>query len=121
MTHRCQRRWYGYAEPVGIRQRYRLIDREAKLRWQGGGKWQELAQDHRTVVDRAVAEGQLSRNPMWTESITTGGPGFTKQVMEKIKNRVRLSSEEPEPGVWTVWAPEEPYGLSSSLQEAKNE
>ena len=119
VTHPREWRWCGYSELVGLRQRYRLIDREAVLRWQGGATWQEFARDYEQAMEAAVVEGGSLRNPIWTESIAVGSPGFTKRVLEGIRNRVRLQYEEVEPGVWTVREPDGRYGLSGDFEGAK--
>lgn len=111
VSHPAKWRWCGYDELVGRRQRYRLIDRDSVVKWEGAVSWDRFTVDYRAAVDLDINQPELSeRSPIWTESLAVGSQAFTARICARIKNRVRVDREEIEAGVWMVRESSIPYG-----------
>ena len=103
-------RWCGYDELVGRRQRYRLLDLDCVLKWQGGPAPKTFAREYSQWIDEAVQRRELVRNPIWTESIAVGSEDFVRQISANLRNRKRLQYTQQRQGVWSVREPGVSYG-----------
>jgi putative transposase len=112
VNHPSRWRWCGYDELSGKRQRYRLIDRDCVVKWQGNMKWESFAEAYSSAIDEEIARRNFQRNPIWTESIAVGSRSFIQAIRDQISNRVRLEQEETEDGLWVIR--EEPVVYGSS-------
>ena len=109
VSHPSEWRWCGYDELVGLRQRYRLLDLDSVLRWQGGMDHKAFIQDYRRAVEDSTRNRELDRQALWTESIAVGSKEFTERISEGVRNRVRLERKEITEGVWSVREAPVPY------------
>lgn len=103
-------KWCGYDELTGRRQRYRLLDWEAVLKWQPRGTREDFALEYETAIATVIQRRELQRNPIWTESIAVGSEAFVTKVVEGLENRRVLEQTEVADGVWAVRERETPYG-----------
>jgi len=74
----------GYREIQWPRRRYRVIDLARLADLCGCSSVAELQAAQRDWVDSSLAQGQLTRDPAWTDGIAVGGEAFTAAL------RVRL-------------------------------
>ena len=102
-------RWCGYAEIVGLRKRYRLLDKTEAMKWVGGTCSATFAENYASVVEEAVANHELLREPMWTESIAVGRESFIQTVEETTTRRREFTVSEVRSGYWTVRESSAPY------------
>ncbi|MFP4028573.1 MAG: transposase [Candidatus Brocadiia bacterium] len=97
--------WCGYREVVGLRERYRVLDRQKlmdDLRVAGAD---ELRERYRALIDSRVSGHRLARQPQWTESVAVGSESFVEEVAEKLGRRARIKLEptgDPGEDSWRV-------------------
>jgi putative transposase len=121
VPHPQEWRWCGYDELVGRRSRYRILDMECVLKWQGGIPRDGFAQSYSAAIDESIARRELERNPVWTESIAVGSKAFVRSVSEKLRRRKRLYQEEVSDGLWAVREDPVPYNsFSTPKMQAKH-
>ena len=116
VEHPQEWQWCGYDELVGRRSRYRILDMQCVLKWQGGVAHNDFAQAYSAAIDESIARRELERNPIWTESIAVGSKTFVGSVADKLERRKRLYQAETSKGVWTVRDSEVPYNAFSPPQ-----
>jgi putative transposase len=102
VRHPSEWRWCGYDELVGTRERYRVLESDCVLQWQGGTSREDFIENYRTAIQEAIQKRELERQPVWTERIAVGGEVFTKKICQGVRDRTRLAREEVSAGVWTV-------------------
>jgi putative transposase len=109
--------WNGYAEIMGQRQRYRVVDVD-RLCWRlRVGSVDELRKNLAATLAEKVAQGEVKREPCWTESLAVG----TMDYLEKIKPLImsRQKTEIVESTDKTAWYLQEdsiPYGQKTRLK-----
>lgn len=94
--------WCGYHELVGMRQRYKLLDFSRLVDLHDGQTADGIRENYAAVIDRDVMQGDLCRDPIWTESIAVGGDGFVKAAAKSTENRVNLTTSRGPDGTWTL-------------------
>jgi len=112
--------WCGYAEIVGRRKRYRLLDLTETMKWVGGTCPVAFAENYASVVDEAVANHEFRREPMWTESIAVGRESFIQTVQESTTRRREFTISEQRTGFWTVKESPAPYSSFSAPETTSN-
>jgi putative transposase len=112
--------WCGYAEIVGLRKRYRLLDKTEAMKWVGETSPLAFARNYALAVDEAVANHELLREPMWTESIAVGRESFIQTVEERTTRRREFTVSEAKSGCWTVRESSAPYVAFSAPKTSAN-
>ena len=104
VNHPAEWVWTGYAELVGQRKRYRLIDRVRLFELLGGREEEEFRANYEQSIREAIQQGELNREARWTESLAVGTQAFAQDVGRRIENRteVEILEESDEPNVWVV-------------------
>jgi putative transposase len=102
VKHPREWRWCGYDELSGKRKRYRLVNREAVLKWQGHMRWDRFVEDYKASINLSIDRQEIGRKAIWTECLAVGSAEFTQRINQQIKNRIRLEREKTDDGVWTV-------------------
>ena len=122
VAHPLEWRWSGFAELVGLRKRYRIIDLDEVIKQSAGADLDEFRVAYQVAIDTAAARGGGWRDPMWTESIAVGKREFVSRVTTSIGlRREVLSMNEHSTGVWTVRETGIPYDpFSQPESPAKN-
>ena len=81
----------GYHEIQGIRQRYRIVDRQALA-----GALEidvtQLADAHRPWIEEALRKSRLEREPHWSNRIAVGSRACVDRVAEDLRGRARYRS-----------------------------
>ena len=97
--------WCGYAELVGQKTRYRLLDVERLLELLGIPDLESFAEQYRTRIEQAIAEKRLQREKRWTESIAVGSRSYVRGIAEAVRYRGRYKPriEEAADGSWSLW------------------
>ncbi len=111
--------WCGYRELTGLRQRYRLLNVDRLTQLLGLNSPQSLAEIHEQRIAEAIKEGNLARQPIWTESIAVGGREFVGTIASDTKKRKRLKVEMTDDGTWYLREDLTGYGLSRDLRFRK--
>jgi putative transposase len=109
--------WIGgaYAEILGERQRYRIINRQ-RLRWCLGMSGQPdtvFASWYRTTIDEEAGRRYWVREPFWSEALAVGSeewvgsllPGVRNARMECVVPADRATEVEESPGTYAAYAP----------------
>ena len=102
VPHPSQWGWCGYAELMGERQRYRLLDVKQMLKWCGADSLEGFRDNYRYVISEAVEKHELAREPWWTESIAVGRESFVRGIEELTTRRREMLVEETTPSHWTL-------------------
>jgi len=69
--------WLGYHEIMGQRQRYRLLDVE-RLCWRlRTDSLPDLQKNLETTLGQLIAQGQMKREPCWSEGLAVGSSKLT--------------------------------------------
>jgi REP element-mobilizing transposase RayT len=74
----------GFHEIQKPRDRYRIIDHEGLRNILGIPNAKELAETHRRWVEESLGAGDITRMPMWTESVAVGNRRFVEQTRERL-------------------------------------
>jgi putative transposase len=96
--------WCGYDELAGLRQRYRLIDREALLKsfWVPMN-FEKFSQAYVGGLDEILnREVHPQREVAWTESLAVGRPSFLSEVEATIKAKRRCTQEQRNGDLWVL-------------------
>jgi len=94
--------WCGYRELIGERRRYRMLDMTEVLRMHGGIAQQAFAENYRAGIHEAIRRGELSRQPIWTESIAVGDESFVQRIGRQTRNRVEYEVHTDGTGSWAL-------------------
>lgn len=82
----------GYAEMMGSRQRYRLIDTPMLLKVLGFSNHELLKSAYESWIQEKLSRGAIEREAKWTESIAVGGERFVVEIKQRLG--VRAISRE---------------------------
>lgn len=94
--------WCGYQEIVGLRRRYRILDREALAEALAPGRgWDDVSKHYAETVHDALRGQRLQREACWTESLAVGGKAFIDRMSSCIPNRMEVQRVEAD-GLWLV-------------------
>lgn len=110
VAHPAQWQWCGYSELVGCRERYRLLDLARVFEFCSYPDSRSFAQAYEIAIAQAIADRELCRNAIWTQSIAVGSESFIKAIAHSIRSRRRLHKSVSRSGVWHVSEPEMPFG-----------
>lgn len=110
VAHPADWDWCGYRELVGARRRYCLLDYVAILRRYANPDRQAFMTNYRHQIDQAITSNDLSRNPIWTESIAVGGESFVRSIESATGIRTELVVENDDQNRWLVKEGEVAYG-----------
>jgi putative transposase len=88
--------WCGYRELLGLRKRYRLIDRARLLEILEGDP-DRLFESYRGSIEEGIAQREFAREAMGTESLAVGSEAFVRRMEETIRNRRRLETGQSTP------------------------
>lgn len=106
VEHPSEWEWTGYKELVGERRRNRLIDQDMLCRALGleGQEGLELVRkQHRDSISEALAQRELRRQGIWTESVAVGERKWVEDIGGRIRNRMGVIIEQPdEEDLWRV-------------------
>ena len=116
VEHPREWRWCGYQELMGLRQRFRLLDRQRLLEALGGVRVEDFRRQYEALILERIAKGELKREPGWTEAIAVGSEGYVREMESGIRGRQQLTIESVD-GLWTLKEAVAPYG---SFSEGKN-
>ncbi len=111
VRHPAQWRWCGYHELVGSRQRYRLLDLRRVFELFSGPDSGSFAQTYDAAIAQTIAHHQLSRNPIWTQSIAVGSESFVQTIAHASRIRKKLRIAVSADGNWHVAEEVGSYGL----------
>jgi putative transposase len=87
----------GYHEIQHGRGKYRIIERAALSSLLGVAE-ERLAGMHQEWIEAALASGQRSREPQWSEAIAVGRRGFVEEVQRQLRVRARYRQIAEEDG-----------------------
>ena len=94
--------WCGYQEIVGLRRRYRILDREALAEALAPDRgWDDVSKHYAETVRGALRGQRLQREACWTESLAVGGQAFIERMSSCIPNRMAVERVEVD-GLWLV-------------------
>ncbi len=114
VSHPADWEWTGYRELMGLRKRNRLLDTAALCRaveLEGPDGLTEFRRRHQEMIEEAIANRDLRREPIWSESIAVGDQTWVQQVGGAIRNRMEVIFErqEDEEEIWRVREPSATY------------
>jgi putative transposase len=103
VNHPEEWKWCGYAELVGIRKRYRILDMREVLRQSPATDLTAFRTSYRDSIAVDIETGRREREPIWTENIAVGRQEFVERIALAVgPDRPRLTIDEPSPGRWAV-------------------
>lgn len=93
--------WSSYRELVGLRRRYRLVDRAQFLEATGQDPYSE---QFRANYEAAIMEriGFREREAVWTESLAVGSAKYIEEVAAQVQARLRLEREHVGGDQWVL-------------------
>jgi len=94
--------WCSYQDWMGIRKRYRVLDREGFLKLMGNARLEEFEDQYQRLITETIAKRQLARQPQWTESIAVGSEQFVQSIADTIHHRQNLRYEVTQGGSWCL-------------------
>ena len=103
VSHPREWRWCGHDELVGARRRYCLLDVERLLRSLEVDDVHAFRKRYTEAIERRLADGQLAREPHWTESLVVGSRGFVESTQREYSRRYRFDTEQLGTGEDQVW------------------
>ncbi len=89
VEHPSDWNWTGYAELLGLRKRYCLINRKALLKYLHSDAC-SFAENYQRVIDEKLRAGRLQREPLWSESLAVGRQQWSEQLAQRIENRIQV-------------------------------
>lgn len=90
VPHPREWRWCGYQEFMGLRQRFRILDIDYVLALFRVTSIEDFRRHYDALIAERIAQGNLKREPKWTESIAVGSEDYVRQVADQIKGRQQL-------------------------------
>ncbi len=96
--------WTGYQELMGLRTRYRIIDQQRLLSQVEAGSLESFRENYDFCIDRAIRQGDLHREPEWTEGLAVGSERYVQEVGKMIDHRMSVNIEPVKGGQngWVV-------------------
>jgi putative transposase len=92
--------WVGYHEILGKRRRYRLVDWE-RLCWRlATGDLEEVRHNLEAALNDAIAQGEVKREAIWTESLAVGSVGFVQRIEPMVLTRRETAGKPLTLAVW---------------------
>ena len=124
VAHPSQWRWCGYDEHMGLRRRYRILDKEGLLELLDGVPEQSFRSAHAAGINERVAAGGMLREPAWTDGLAVGSRSYVERVAREA-NRMQIEySELPNPagsnGWWVRESPQNAYGSEPAGKAPSN-
>lgn len=89
VEHPSQWRWCGYDEHMGLRHRYRILDRERLLQFLDGVAPESFCEAYAAGINERVASGATGRESAWTDGLAVGSRSYVERVAREA-NRVQL-------------------------------
>jgi putative transposase len=74
----------GYRYILEPPQRYKLTDNKKIMELMNIGEFDRFCDTYRNWVDAAIMEGNIKRQPQWTESIAIGDKFFAEKVKDQM-------------------------------------
>jgi len=84
VTHSQDWKWCGYCEIQSPPQRYAVINTAALLQLFGLTGFRQFQNIHNNRIDADLENGQLTREPGWSESIAVGHKQFVHDVQSAL-------------------------------------
>ena len=110
VSHPREWQWVGYHEIMGRMRRNRLIDLE-QLCWRLGTDDLESVQKNLDAsLAEAIERDRVKREPMWTESLAVGSPGFLGQIQSQILSRRTSKIVDVGERIWALHEDPIAYG-----------
>ena len=104
VNHPSEWRWCSYGELMGIRQRYRLIDRgHFAETFQQDPDSESFRANYQESIRSRLRAGELKREPEWTESLAAGGEAFVEGISGQILSRRRMDTDRVKNGQRGMW------------------
>ena len=112
VSHPDQWEWCSYREILGLRRRYRIIDRDIWLKRTGVNNLADFQARYQTVLAVFMSEGENLRDPQWTESLAVGDHAFVESLKDQFsRQRIVISeTDSPEGKNWSIREEAQPYG-----------
>lgn len=107
----------GYHEIQHARDTYRVIERAALNHLLGVAE-DRLAGVHEQWIERALASGQQSRQPQWSQAIAVGRRSFVEEIQRQLGVRVRYRQIAESDGLSVLREAAAVYGSVSPLKWA---
>jgi putative transposase len=109
VPHPADWAWCSYPELMGLRNRYRIIDQNhfADV-FACDPSSQKFRDKLRECIEQKIAQRELSREPIWTESLAIGSEAFIEEVSQKITGRRKLDKESYPTPTAKAWVLREP-------------
>jgi putative transposase len=106
--------WCSFAEWMGQRQRYKLVNPTALLSLLGKSDLEVFQENFQRLIDENILRDDCRRQAQWTESIAVGSPEFIRQVAGETEWRRRLKVEELPDQAWIL--KDEPLDTKNEAQ-----
>ncbi len=74
----------GYRYIVTPQKRYRLTDNKKLLELMNIREIEQFRETYRNWVDASIMQGNVTRQPQWTESIAVGNKGYVEKVKDSM-------------------------------------
>ena len=113
--------WLGCHEIMGKRRRYRLLDLE-RLFWRLRTEDSAEAKRHlEAALTEAIANGQVKREPLWTESLAVGSSGFLEKIKPLILSRLETEVVEMAEDLKALQEAPASYGRKTGSKSGAND
>ncbi|MBU0677083.1 MAG: transposase [Verrucomicrobia bacterium] len=93
VEHPADWRWCSYGELTGLKQRYRVVNREQVARALGQHPHTDpFQQNYRSCIEQKIRADELTREAIWTERLAVGSESFVTDMASRVRNRRRLQA-----------------------------
>ena len=106
--------WCGWQEIAGSRERYCLIDKPLLMDFLKIGRPQDLGSRYKEWIAQAVGSSELTRQPIWTESVAVGREAFVDRIRDELGLKVLYRGKAEESGTFVLREPRLGYSSFSA-------
>jgi len=104
VNHPADWKWCSYGELMGLRQRYRSVDREHLGDVIGRHPDTEaFMDDYRHGIEQRIQADELARESIWTEPLAVGSRSFIEKISGDVRNRRQLEVAHTDHAPTETW------------------
>ena len=116
VSHPREWRWVGYHEIMGCVRRNRLIDLE-QLCWRlGTDDLESVRKNLEASLAGAIERDLVKRDPIWTESLAVGSPGYLERIEPQILSRRTAKIVDVGERIWALREAPVAYGAENGVE-----
>jgi len=121
VSHPRAWRWCSHDELLGERKRYRILNIDRLCESLGGVSERQLRRWYADTVEQRIAQGQMQREPIWTDSLAVGSEGFVEDATRRYNHRWTFDIAQRQVSGEDAWCVREPSIPYAALSPVGNE